>query len=64
MGVVLTSICVVVIVVLLTTIVWKKRSRGQRWTMEQHDLSRTTLFPVGLTSGRGLFLTSGSPSIC
>jgi len=39
MGVVLTSICVVVIVVSLTTIFWKRQIRDQRLTMEQHAIS-------------------------
>ena len=39
MGVVLTSTCVVLIVVSLATILGKKWSRDQRWTMEQHAIS-------------------------
>ena len=46
MGVVLTSTCVVVIVVSLTTILWKKRSRDQRWTMEQHAISPEQLYSL------------------
>jgi rhodanese-related sulfurtransferase len=39
MAVVLTSICVVVVVTSLTTILWKKRSRDQLRTMEQHAIA-------------------------
>jgi rhodanese-related sulfurtransferase len=46
MGVVLTSISVVVIVVLLTTVVWKKWSRDQRRALEQHAISPEQLYSL------------------
>src|ERR1700745_2079787 len=36
---VLTLICVVVLVISLTTVFLKRRSRDQRWTMEQHAIT-------------------------
>jgi len=39
MGVVLTLICVVVVLISLATIFWKKLLRDQRSTMEQHAIS-------------------------
>ena len=46
MGVVLTSTCVVLIVVSLTTILWKKRSRDRLRTMEQHAISPEQLYSL------------------
>jgi rhodanese-related sulfurtransferase len=46
MGVVLALICVVVIIVSLTTVLWKKQSRDQRWTMEQHAISPEQLYSL------------------
>ena len=46
MGVVLTSICVVVLVISLATIFWKRRSRNERWTMEQHAISPEQLYSL------------------
>lgn len=46
MTMVLTLICVVVLVLSLTTIFWKRRSRDQRWTMEQHAISPEQLYSL------------------
>jgi rhodanese-related sulfurtransferase len=46
MGVVLTSICVVALVISLTTILWKRRSRNQELTMEQHAISPEQLYSL------------------
>jgi hypothetical protein len=46
MGVVLALICVVVIIVSPTTVLWKKQSRDQRWTMEQHAISPEQLYSL------------------
>jgi len=46
MSVVLALICVVVLVVSLTTIVLKRRSRDQLWTMEQHAISPEQLYSL------------------
>jgi len=46
MGVILTSICVVVLVISLATIFWKRRSRDERWTMEQHAISPEQLYSL------------------
>ena len=46
MAMVLTLICVVVLVISLTTIFWKRRSRNQRWTMEQHAISPEQLYSL------------------
>jgi rhodanese-related sulfurtransferase len=46
MAVVLTLICVVVLVISLTTIFWKKRSRDQLRTMEQHAIAPEELYSL------------------
>jgi rhodanese-related sulfurtransferase len=46
MAMVLTSICVVVLVVSLTTVFWKRRSRDQRSTMQQHAISPEQLYSL------------------
>lgn len=46
MAMVLTLICVVVLVISLTTIVWKRRSRDQRRRMEQHAISPEQLYSL------------------
>jgi rhodanese-related sulfurtransferase len=46
MGVILTSIFVVVLVISLATIFWKRRSRDERWTMEQHAISPEQLYSL------------------
>ena len=42
----LILLCVVVLVISLTTIFWKRRSRDQRWTMEQHAISPEQLYSL------------------
>jgi rhodanese-related sulfurtransferase len=46
MAMVLTLICGVVLAISLTTIVWKRRSRDQRRTMEQHAISPEQLYSL------------------
>jgi rhodanese-related sulfurtransferase len=46
MAIFLTLICIVVLVILLTTILWKKRSRDQRRTMEQHAIAPEELYSL------------------
>ncbi len=46
MAVVLTSIGVVVVVLSLTTILWKKRNRDQRSLMEQHAIAPEELYSL------------------
>jgi rhodanese-related sulfurtransferase len=46
MGVVLTSICVVVLVISLATIFWKRRIRDQRLAMQQHAISPEQLYSL------------------
>lgn len=46
MAMVLTLICVVVLVISLTTILWKKRSRDRLRTMEQHAISPEQLYSL------------------
>jgi rhodanese-related sulfurtransferase len=46
MAVVLTSICVVALVISLATIFWRRWSRNQRWTMEQHAISPEQLYSL------------------
>jgi rhodanese-related sulfurtransferase len=46
MAMVLTLICVVVLVISLTTVFWRRRSRDQRWTMEQHAISPEQLYSL------------------
>jgi hypothetical protein len=46
MAMVLTLICVVVLVISLTPIFWKRRGRDQRWMMEQHSISPEQLYSL------------------
>jgi len=46
MTMVLTLICLVVLVISLTTILWKKRSRDRLRTMEQHAISPEQLYSL------------------
>jgi rhodanese-related sulfurtransferase len=46
MAMVLSLICVVVLVISLTTVFWRRRSRDQRWTMEQHAISPEQLYSL------------------
>jgi rhodanese-related sulfurtransferase len=46
MGVVLTLACVVLLVISLTTILWKKHSRDQLRTMEQHAIAPEELYSL------------------
>jgi rhodanese-related sulfurtransferase len=46
MGVVLTLACVVLVVIALTTILWKKRSKEQLRTMEQHAIAPEELYSL------------------
>jgi rhodanese-related sulfurtransferase len=56
MAVVLTLICLVVLAISLTTVFWKRRSRDQRWTMEQHAISPEQLYSLlGLGQDVALF---------
>ena len=55
MAMVLTLICVVVLVISLTTVFWKRRSMDQRRTMEQHAISPEQLYSL-LSSGQDVAL--------
>ena len=46
MAAVLTLICIVVLVISLTTTLWKKRSRDRLRTMEQHAISPEQLYSL------------------
>jgi uncharacterized protein YxeA len=46
MAMVLILICVVVLVISLATILWKKRNRDQLRTMEQHAISPEQLYSL------------------
>jgi rhodanese-related sulfurtransferase len=46
MAVALALICIVVLVISLTTILWKKRSRDQLRTMEQHAIAPEELYSL------------------
>jgi rhodanese-related sulfurtransferase len=46
MGVALALICVVVLAISLTTVLWKRRSRDQQWTMEQHAIAPEQLYSL------------------
>jgi rhodanese-related sulfurtransferase len=46
MGLTLTSICVVIVLVSLTTILWRKRSRDQRQILEQHGITPEELYSL------------------
>jgi rhodanese-related sulfurtransferase len=46
MALILTAICVVAVLLWLTTILWKKRSRDQRRMIEQHGITPEELYSL------------------
>ena len=56
MALILTAVCVVAVLLLLTTILWKKRSTDQRRMIEQHSISPEELYSLlGLHQDVALF---------
>ena len=46
MAIIVALICVVVLVISLTAVFWKRRSRDQQWTMEQHAITPEELYSL------------------
>lgn len=46
MAMIVTLLCVVVLVISLTTVFWKRRSRDQQRTMEQHAITAEELYSL------------------